>query len=53
MREAMISQPDEVDRLLADEAPAETAANRLAGRRVRLIGIGTSWHATQSPASGD
>jgi hypothetical protein len=45
MRESMISQPDELARLLADEAPAEAAANRLAGRRVRLIGITrpTTW----------
>jgi glucosamine--fructose-6-phosphate aminotransferase (isomerizing) len=50
MREAMISQPDELARLLADEAPAEAAANRLAGRRVRLIGIGTSWHAAHHGA---
>jgi glutamine---fructose-6-phosphate transaminase (isomerizing) len=50
MRESMISQPDELARLLADEAPAEAAANRLAGRRVRLIGIGTSWHAAHHGA---
>jgi glutamine---fructose-6-phosphate transaminase (isomerizing) len=50
MREAMISQPDELARLLADEAPAEAAANPLAGRRVRLIGIGTSWHAAHHGA---
>jgi hypothetical protein len=50
MRESMISQPDELARLLADEAPAKAAANRLAGRRVRLIGIGTSWHAAHHGA---
>src|SRR5215208_1314150 len=50
MREAVLSQPEELVRLLADEAPAEAAANRLAGRRVRLIGIGTSWHAAQHGA---
>ena len=50
MREAMISQPDELARLLADKAPAEAAASRLAGRRVRLIGIGTSWHAAHHGA---
>jgi glutamine---fructose-6-phosphate transaminase (isomerizing) len=50
MREAMISQAVELARLLADEAPAEAAANRLAGRPVRLIGIGTSWHAAHHGA---
>jgi glutamine---fructose-6-phosphate transaminase (isomerizing) len=50
MREAMISQPDELARLLTDDAPAEAAANRLAGRRIQLIGIGTSWHAAQHGA---
>src|SRR5215210_8749392 len=50
MREAMISQPGELARLLADDAPAEAAASRLAGRRVRLIGIGTSWHAAHHGA---
>ena len=50
MREAMISQPDELARLLADDGRAEAAASRLAGRRVLLIGIGTSWHAAQHGA---
>jgi glutamine---fructose-6-phosphate transaminase (isomerizing) len=45
MRDAMRSQPEELARLLADPAPAEAAAERLAGRRLLLIGIGTSWHA--------
>jgi glucosamine--fructose-6-phosphate aminotransferase (isomerizing) len=50
MREAMELQPDELARLLADTGPAEAAADRLAGRRVRLIGIGTSWHAAHHGA---
>jgi glucosamine--fructose-6-phosphate aminotransferase (isomerizing) len=50
MRDAMQSQPDELARLLAEKAPAEEAADRLAGRRVRLIGIGTSWHAARHGA---
>jgi glucosamine--fructose-6-phosphate aminotransferase (isomerizing) len=50
MREAMMSQPDELARLLGDEAPAEAAAGRLAGRRIQLMGIGTSWHAAQHGA---
>jgi glucosamine--fructose-6-phosphate aminotransferase (isomerizing) len=47
MREAMRSQPEQLARLLADERPAEAAAARLAGRRLLLIGVGTSWHAAQ------
>ena len=43
----MESQPEQLARLLADPAPAEAAAARLAGRRLLLIGIGTSWHAAQ------
>jgi glucosamine--fructose-6-phosphate aminotransferase (isomerizing) len=50
MREAMMSQPDELARLLGDEAPAEAAAGRLAARRIQLMGIGTSWHAAQHGA---
>jgi glucosamine--fructose-6-phosphate aminotransferase (isomerizing) len=50
MREALISQPEELSRLLADEGPAEAAASRLAGRRIQLIGIGTSWHAAHHGA---
>src|SRR3954452_818261 len=50
MRHAMQSQPDELARLLADGAAAEAAADRLAGRPLRLIGIGTSWHAAHHGA---
>jgi glucosamine--fructose-6-phosphate aminotransferase (isomerizing) len=50
MRDALMSQPGELARLLADGAPAEAAADRLAGRRIRLIGIGTSWHAAHHGA---
>jgi glucosamine--fructose-6-phosphate aminotransferase (isomerizing) len=50
MRRAMESQPDELRRLLADTAPTEAAAARLAGRRVLLIGVGSSWHAAQHGA---
>jgi len=50
MRRAMEAQPDELRRLLADAAPAEAAAARLAGRRLLLIGIGSSWHAAQHGA---
>ena len=50
MRKTMESQPEQLARLLADPAPAEAAAARLAGRRLLLIGIGTSWHAAQHGA---
>jgi glutamine---fructose-6-phosphate transaminase (isomerizing) len=50
MREAMWSQPEELARLVADREPAEACAARLAGRRIVLIGIGTSWHAAHHGA---
>ena len=50
MRTALESQPQELARLLADAGPAEAAASRLAGRRLLLIGIGTSWHAAHHGA---
>jgi glucosamine--fructose-6-phosphate aminotransferase (isomerizing) len=50
MREAMWTQPEELARLLADPGPAQAAAERLRGRRVVLIGIGTSWHAAHHGA---
>ena len=50
MRETMWTQPQQLARLLDDPAPAEEAAERLRGRRLLLIGIGTSWHAAQHGA---
>jgi glucosamine--fructose-6-phosphate aminotransferase (isomerizing) len=50
MREAMESQPGQLARLLADPGPAEAAAARLSGRRLLLVGIGTSWHAAHHGA---
>jgi glucosamine--fructose-6-phosphate aminotransferase (isomerizing) len=50
MRTTMRSQPEQLARLLADPGPAEAAAERLAGRPILLIGIGTSWHAAQHGA---
>ncbi len=41
----MRSQPEQLARLLADPDPAGVAAARLAGRRLLLIGVGSSWHA--------
>jgi glucosamine--fructose-6-phosphate aminotransferase (isomerizing) len=41
----MATQPGLLEELLADTAPVEAAAGRLRGRRVWLVGTGTSWHA--------
>ena len=41
----MDGQAAELQRLLADSSPTDAAAERLRGRRVVLIGTGTSWHA--------
>ncbi|HZU12352.1 MAG TPA: SIS domain-containing protein [Chloroflexota bacterium] len=45
MRETMWAQPGELRRLLTDDAAIPRLAERLRGRRVLLIGTGTSWHA--------
>jgi glucosamine--fructose-6-phosphate aminotransferase (isomerizing) len=50
MRETMWTQPAELRRLLADPGPADAAAERLRGREVTLVGIGTSWHAAHQGA---
>src|SRR5215218_6298792 len=50
MRKAMWTQPEELARLLADVGPAEAAAERLRGRPLLLVGVGTSWHAAQHGA---
>jgi glutamine---fructose-6-phosphate transaminase (isomerizing) len=47
MREAMWTQPEELARLLSDAGPAQAVAERLQGRKLLLVGIGTSWHAAQ------
>ena len=45
MREAMAAQPQALRDLLADRSAVEDVAERLAGRRVLVVGTGTSWHA--------
>jgi glutamine---fructose-6-phosphate transaminase (isomerizing) len=45
MRETIASQPGELRRLLAEDSAVGPAAERLRGRRVLLVGTGTSWHA--------
>ena len=44
------TQPDELRRLLGDPGPPQAAAQRIAGRRTWLVGIGTSWHAAHHGA---
>jgi glucosamine--fructose-6-phosphate aminotransferase (isomerizing) len=51
LRETMHRQPADLRRLLADRASAERVAERLRGRRVLLVGTGTSWHAAGHGAS--
>jgi glutamine---fructose-6-phosphate transaminase (isomerizing) len=50
MRETMATQPEALRRLLDDHRGLEAAAHRLAGRRVLLVGTGTSWHAANQGA---
>jgi glucosamine--fructose-6-phosphate aminotransferase (isomerizing) len=45
MRATMWRQPEDLRELLADPGPAEAQAGRLAGRRLAVVGTGTSWHA--------
>jgi glucosamine--fructose-6-phosphate aminotransferase (isomerizing) len=50
MRETMWRQPADLTALLADRAPVEAAARRLEGKRLMLVGTGTSWHAANHSA---
>jgi glucosamine--fructose-6-phosphate aminotransferase (isomerizing) len=50
MRETMAGQPALLRELLADDDPCRAAAERIRGRRVLLIGTGTSWHAANQGA---
>ena len=45
MAETMASQAGELRRMLADVSGVTAAADRLQGRRLFLVGTGTSWHA--------
>jgi glucosamine--fructose-6-phosphate aminotransferase (isomerizing) len=45
MAETMATQAGELRRMLADASGVTAAADRLRGRRVFLVGTGTSWHA--------
>ena len=50
MRETMWRQPADLTALLADRAPVEAAAKRVDGKRLWLVGTGTSWHAANHSA---
>ena len=50
MRETMAGQPALLRQLLADADPCTAAAERIRGRRVLLVGTGTSWHAANQGA---
>ncbi len=50
MRKTMAGQPAALRRLVDEHAPAEAAAARLRGRRIFLVGTGTSWHAANQGA---
>lgn len=46
----MARQPEELERILADWAPVKAGAERTAGRRIFVVGTGTSWHAANQGA---
>jgi glucosamine--fructose-6-phosphate aminotransferase (isomerizing) len=50
MREAMAAQPQTLRDLLRDRSAVEAVAERLQGRRVLVVGTGTSWHAAEQGA---
>ena len=50
MRETMATQPEVLREILDDQRGLEAAAQRLAGRRVLVVGTGTSWHAANEGA---
>src|SRR5215469_1357469 len=51
MRQTMDGQADALAGILADEEPVVAVAERLRGRRVLVIGTGTSWHAASQAAT--
>jgi glucosamine--fructose-6-phosphate aminotransferase (isomerizing) len=50
MARTMERQPEDLERLLSDWAPVEAAVARIAGRRIFVVGTGTSWHAAAQGA---
>jgi glucosamine--fructose-6-phosphate aminotransferase (isomerizing) len=51
MRETMAAQPKALERIFADRRGLDDAARRLEGRRVLVVGTGTSWHAANQGVS--
>jgi glutamine---fructose-6-phosphate transaminase (isomerizing) len=51
LRDTMHRQPTDLERLIGDREPVERAAARVRGRRILLVGTGTSWHAAGHGAS--
>jgi glutamine---fructose-6-phosphate transaminase (isomerizing) len=45
MRDTIWRQPDDLRTVLGDVGPVEAQAGRLRGRRLVVVGTGTSWHA--------
>jgi glucosamine--fructose-6-phosphate aminotransferase (isomerizing) len=50
LEKTMRRQPDDLTRILGDPAPVEAVADRIAGRRLFVVGTGTSWHAANQGA---
>jgi glucosamine--fructose-6-phosphate aminotransferase (isomerizing) len=50
MRVAMAAQPQTLRDLLGDDGNVPAVAERMKGRRVLVIGTGTSWHAAEQGA---
>jgi glutamine---fructose-6-phosphate transaminase (isomerizing) len=50
MRDTMATQPEALRWVLDNRRGVESAAERLSGRRVLLVGTGTSWHAANQGA---
>src|SRR5437763_10744047 len=50
MARTMVRAPNDLRRIVADAAPVAEASARIAGRRVFVVGTGTSWHAANQGA---
>jgi glucosamine--fructose-6-phosphate aminotransferase (isomerizing) len=50
MATTMERQPEDLERILGDWSPVEDLVPRLSGRRIFVVGTGTSWHAAHQGA---
>src|SRR5437763_7285586 len=50
MARTMVRAPNDLRRIVADAAPVAEASARIAGRRVFVVGTGTSFHAANQGA---